>query len=179
MADHLRAMVLRLGYNKTLVYCCELRTYPCFEPHWRVAAILQEYVPFHGVKDITRHDNVAQRTTMEVGILKQHGGHSMYSPTRSVTSWRTPTASIPPTEQVVRPRHISLSSHLWRNAEQCPWSAGYCQHCLGWHQQHSSCGTIADHHYGVTKACFGGCIVEQGTTSGWRHCRSMHIPVTQ
>jgi hypothetical protein len=41
MADHLRAMVLRLGYDKTLVYCCELRTHPWFEPHWRVAAILK------------------------------------------------------------------------------------------------------------------------------------------
>jgi hypothetical protein len=70
MADHLRAMVLRLGYDKTPVYCCELRTHPLFEPHWRVAAILQEYVPFHGVKDITRHDDVAQRTTMEVGIAE-------------------------------------------------------------------------------------------------------------
>jgi hypothetical protein len=69
MADHLRAMVLHLGYDKTPIYCCELRTHPWFEPHWRVAAILQEYVSFHGVKDITRHD-VAQRTTMEAGIAE-------------------------------------------------------------------------------------------------------------
>jgi hypothetical protein len=70
IVDHLRAMVFRLGYDKAPVYCCELRTHPWFEPHWRVAAILQEYVPFHGVKDITRHDDVAQRTTMEAGIAE-------------------------------------------------------------------------------------------------------------
>jgi hypothetical protein len=63
-------MVLRLAYDKTPVYYCELRTHPWFEPHWRVAAILQEYVPFHGVKDIARHDDVAQRTTMEAGIAE-------------------------------------------------------------------------------------------------------------
>jgi hypothetical protein len=33
MADHLRAMVLLLGYDKTPVYCCELRTHQWFEPH--------------------------------------------------------------------------------------------------------------------------------------------------
>jgi hypothetical protein len=70
MADHLRAMVFRLGYDKAPVYCCELRTHPWFEPHWRVVAILQEYVPFLGVKDITRHDDVAQRTTVEAGIAE-------------------------------------------------------------------------------------------------------------
>jgi hypothetical protein len=71
MVDHLRAMVLRLGYDKTPVYCCELRTHPWFEPHWRVAAILQDYVPFHGVKDTTRHDDVAQRSTMEACIAEE------------------------------------------------------------------------------------------------------------
>jgi hypothetical protein len=70
MADHLRAMVLFLGYDKTPVYYCELRTHPWFESHWRVAAILQEYVPFHRVKDTTRHDDVAQRSTMEAGIVE-------------------------------------------------------------------------------------------------------------
>jgi hypothetical protein len=63
-------MVLRLGYEKAPVYCCELRTHSWFEPHWRVVAILQEYVPFHGVKDTTRHDDVAQRTTMEASIAE-------------------------------------------------------------------------------------------------------------
>jgi hypothetical protein len=33
MADHLRAMVLRLGYDKAPVYHCELWTHPWFEPH--------------------------------------------------------------------------------------------------------------------------------------------------
>jgi hypothetical protein len=70
MSDDLRAMVLHLGYDRTPVYCCELRTHPWFEPHWRVAAILQEYVPFHGVKNTTRHDDVARRTTMEAGIAE-------------------------------------------------------------------------------------------------------------
>jgi hypothetical protein len=70
MADHLRAMVHRLVYDKTPVYCCELRTHPWFEPHWRVASILQEYVPFHGLKDITGHDDVAHKTTMEEGIAE-------------------------------------------------------------------------------------------------------------
>jgi hypothetical protein len=69
MADHLTAMVLRLGYDKTLVYCCELQTHPWFEPHWRVFS-LQKYVPFHVVNDITRHDDVAHRTTMEAGIAE-------------------------------------------------------------------------------------------------------------
>jgi hypothetical protein len=108
MADHLRTMLLRLGYEKTPIYCCELRTHPWFEPHWRVAAILQEYVPFHVVKDITKHDDVAQRTTMEAGIAKAVRRALYVLPTRSVTRRRTPTAGTLPTEQVVRPRHISL-----------------------------------------------------------------------
>jgi hypothetical protein len=33
MADHMRAMVLRLGYDKAPVYHCELWTHPWFEPH--------------------------------------------------------------------------------------------------------------------------------------------------
>jgi hypothetical protein len=45
MADHLQAMVLRLGYDKAPVYHCELWTHPWFEPHWEVAAILEEYIP--------------------------------------------------------------------------------------------------------------------------------------
>jgi hypothetical protein len=45
MADHLRAMVLHLGYDKAPIYHCELWTYPSFEPHWEVAAILEEYIP--------------------------------------------------------------------------------------------------------------------------------------
>jgi hypothetical protein len=45
MADHLRAMVLRLGYDKAPVYHCDLWTHPWFESHWEVAAILEEYIP--------------------------------------------------------------------------------------------------------------------------------------
>jgi hypothetical protein len=41
MADHLRAMVLCLGYDKAPVYHCELWTHLWFEPHCEVAAILE------------------------------------------------------------------------------------------------------------------------------------------
>jgi hypothetical protein len=68
MADHLRAMVLRLGYDKAPIYHCELWTHPWFEPYWEVAAILEEYVPFRGAREISEHHDVAHRTTMDVGI---------------------------------------------------------------------------------------------------------------
>jgi hypothetical protein len=70
MADNLRAMVLCLGYDKARVYHCELWTHPWFEPHWEVAAILEEYAPFQGVKEISKHNDVAHRTTMDAGIAE-------------------------------------------------------------------------------------------------------------
>jgi hypothetical protein len=70
MADHLRAMVLRLGYDKAPVYHCELWTYPWFEPHWDVAAILEAYVPFRGAREISKHPDVSHRTTMDTGIAE-------------------------------------------------------------------------------------------------------------
>jgi hypothetical protein len=70
MADHLRAMVLRLGYDKALVYYCELWTHPWFEPHWEVSAILEKYIPCRGVKEMSKHHDVAHRTTMDAGIAE-------------------------------------------------------------------------------------------------------------
>jgi PAS domain-containing protein len=70
MADHLRAMVLHLGYDKAPVYHCELWTHPWFEPHWEVAAILEEYVPFRGAREVSKHPDVAHRTTMDAGIAE-------------------------------------------------------------------------------------------------------------
>jgi hypothetical protein len=70
MADHLRAMVLRLGYDKAPVYHCELWTHPWFEPHWEVSAIPEEYVPCHGVREISKHHDVAHMTTMDAGIAE-------------------------------------------------------------------------------------------------------------
>jgi hypothetical protein len=68
-ADHLRAMVLRLGYDKAPVYHCELWTHPWFEPHWEVAAILEDYAPCLGVRNIYKHHDAAHRTTMDAGIV--------------------------------------------------------------------------------------------------------------
>jgi hypothetical protein len=70
MADHLRAMVLCLGYDKAPVYQCELWTHPWFEPHWEVAAILEEYIQCRGVKEVSKHHDVAHRTTMDAGIAE-------------------------------------------------------------------------------------------------------------
>jgi hypothetical protein len=70
MADHLRAMVLRLGYDKAPVYHFELWTHPWFEPHWEVAAILKEYIPCGGVWEMSKHHDVAHRTTMDAGIAE-------------------------------------------------------------------------------------------------------------
>jgi hypothetical protein len=70
MADHLRAMVLRLGYDKAPIYHCELRTHPWFEPLWEVAAILEEYVPCRGAREISKHHDVAHRTTMDASIAE-------------------------------------------------------------------------------------------------------------
>jgi hypothetical protein len=63
-------MVLRLGYDKAPVYHCELWTHPWFELHWEVAAILEEYVPFRGVREISKHPDVVHRTTMDAGIAE-------------------------------------------------------------------------------------------------------------
>jgi hypothetical protein len=70
MADHLRAMVLRLGYDKAPIYHCELWTHLWFEPHWEVTTILEEYVPFRGVREISKHPDVAHRTTIDAGIAE-------------------------------------------------------------------------------------------------------------
>jgi hypothetical protein len=70
MADHLRAMILYLGYDKAPIYHCEMWTHPWFEPHWEVAAILEEYVPFHGARETSKHHDVAHRTTMDAGIAE-------------------------------------------------------------------------------------------------------------
>jgi hypothetical protein len=70
MADHLRALVLRLGYDEAPVYHCELCTHPWFEPHWEVAAILEEYVLFHRAREISKHHDVAHRTTMDASIAE-------------------------------------------------------------------------------------------------------------
>jgi hypothetical protein len=70
MANHLRAMVLRLGYDKAPVYHCELWTHSWFEPHWEVAAILEEYVPFRGAREISKHHDVDHGTTMDAGIAE-------------------------------------------------------------------------------------------------------------
>jgi hypothetical protein len=70
MADHLRAMVLHLGYDKAPIYHCGPWTHPWFEPHWAVADILEEYVPFHGAREISKHHDVAHRTTMDAGIAE-------------------------------------------------------------------------------------------------------------
>jgi hypothetical protein len=70
MADHLRAMVLHLCYNKAPVYHCELWTHSWFEPHWEVAAILEEYVSFRGAREISKHPDGAHRTTMDAVIVE-------------------------------------------------------------------------------------------------------------
>jgi hypothetical protein len=70
MANHLRAMVLHLGYDKAPVYHCESWTHLWFEPHWEVAAILEEYIPCRGVKKMSKHHDVAHRTTMDAGIAE-------------------------------------------------------------------------------------------------------------
>jgi hypothetical protein len=46
-------------------------THPWFEPHWEVAAILEEYVPFHGAREISKHHDVAHRTTMNADIVEE------------------------------------------------------------------------------------------------------------
>jgi hypothetical protein len=56
--------------NKAPVYHCELWTHPWFEPHWEVAAILEEYIPCRGVREMSKHHDVAHRTTMDAGIAE-------------------------------------------------------------------------------------------------------------
>jgi hypothetical protein len=63
-------MVLRLGYDKAPVYHCELWTHPWFEPYWKVAAILEEYIPCRGVREMSKHHDVAHRTTMDAGTAE-------------------------------------------------------------------------------------------------------------
>jgi hypothetical protein len=108
MADHLRAMVLRLGYNKAPAYHCELWTHPWFEPHWEVAAILEEYVPFRGVREISKHHDVAHRTTMDAGITEAARRALYVLPTKSMIGWRIPTVGTHLSEQVGKPRPTSL-----------------------------------------------------------------------
>jgi hypothetical protein len=111
MADHLRAMVLRLGYEKAPVYHCELWTHPWFEPHWEVAAVLEEYVPCRGAREISKHHDVAHRTTMDASIAEEarralyvlshkkrdrlEDTHCRYTPFRASVEAKTYIASAP------------------------------------------------------------------------------------
>jgi hypothetical protein len=111
MADHLRAMVLLLGYDKAPIYHCELWTHSWFEPHWEVAAIQEEYVPCRGMREISKHHDVARRTTMDVVIAesawralyvlshKEHDRledtHCRYTPFRASGEAKTYIASAP------------------------------------------------------------------------------------
>ena len=70
MADYLRAMAYRLGYVEPPAYQCELWTHPWFEPHWEVTTIMYEKEPFLGLKEISRHKDVANMTTIEAGIAE-------------------------------------------------------------------------------------------------------------
>jgi hypothetical protein len=45
-------------------------THPWFEPHWEVATILEEYIPCRGVREMSKHHDVAHRTTMDAGIAE-------------------------------------------------------------------------------------------------------------
>ena len=69
MADELRTTAYRLGYA-TPAYQCELWTHPWFEPHWEVTAIMREEDPLFGHKEVSRHRDVANRTTIEAGIAE-------------------------------------------------------------------------------------------------------------
>ena len=71
MADLLRATASRLGYAPSgPAYHCELWTHPWFEPHWEVTAILYESDPYYGLQEVSKHKDVAHRTTMEAGIAE-------------------------------------------------------------------------------------------------------------
>jgi hypothetical protein len=70
MADNLRRTVYRLGYGVDPTYQCEMWTHPWFEPHWEVTAIIYERVLHYGPKEISRHNDVAARDTMEAGIAE-------------------------------------------------------------------------------------------------------------
>jgi hypothetical protein len=111
MADHLRAMVLLLGYDKAPVYHCELWSHPWFEPHWEVAAILEEYIPCRGVKEMSKHHDVAHRTTIDTGIAESArralyvlshkerdrlgDTHCLYTPFRASGEAKTYIAPVP------------------------------------------------------------------------------------
>jgi hypothetical protein len=117
MADHLRAMVLHLGYDKTPVYHCELWNHPWFEPHWEVAAILEEYVTFRGGREISKHHDVAHMTTMDAGIAeaarkvlyvlfhkerdKLEDTHCWYTPLRASGEAKTYIAPAPAYEEML------------------------------------------------------------------------------
>jgi hypothetical protein len=70
MADILRMIVYHLGYGVNPTYQCEMWTHYWFEPHWEVTAIIYERVLHYRSKEISRHNDVAARDTMEAGIAE-------------------------------------------------------------------------------------------------------------
>jgi hypothetical protein len=169
MADHLQAMVLRLGYDKAPIYHCELWTHPWFEPHWEVAAILEEYIPYRGVKEMSKHQNVAHMTTMDAGIAesarralyvlshKEHDRledtHCRYTPFRASGEDKTYIAPAPAYEGTlnnVRSLLAAVNTALDDTNNTL----------------HVTRGTAADLHSGVAEACPGSCTAEQGAASG-------------
>jgi hypothetical protein len=126
MADHLRAMVRRLSYDKAPVYHCELWTHPWFDRHWEAAAILEEYVPFHGAREVSKHHDVAHRTTMNAGIAeaarralyvlshkerdKLEDTHYWYTPFRASGKAKTYIAPAPAYEGMLNNVRILLAA---------------------------------------------------------------------
>jgi hypothetical protein len=162
MADHLRAKVLRLGYDKAPVYHCELWTHPWFDPHWEVAAILEEYIPCRGVKEVSKHHDVAHRTTMDAGIAESarralyvlspkerdrlEDTHCRYTPFRASGEAKTYIAPAPAYEGTlnnVRSLLAAVNTAL-DDANNTIRS------------------TTADFHSGDAEACLRSCTSEQG-----------------
>jgi hypothetical protein len=112
-------------------------THPWFEPHWEVTAIIYERVLHYGPKEISKHNNVAARDTMEAGIAEaamralyvlSHREHlelthtrSLYTPYRESGKANTYIASASghsPTLDNLR-EFTALSTPLWMTPTTC------------------------------------------------------------
>jgi hypothetical protein len=102
-------MFYRLGYVVDPTYQCEMWTHPWSEPQWEVTTLIYERVLHYGPKEISRHNDVAARDTMEAGIAEaarralyvlshwEHfelaDTHSLYTPYRESGKVKTYIAS--------------------------------------------------------------------------------------
>jgi hypothetical protein len=164
MANNLRAAVFHLDYDVGPTYHCELWIQSWFEPHWAVTTIVYEKEPFHGHREISRQQDVAYRTTMDVGVA-QAAQRALYA----LSNWERAR----PMDTYYRYTPYKASGEAKTYITPAPVYEGVLSDVRGLlaainivldDTNNTHCSSIEGPRLGYVGACVGGCSIEQGPT---------------